>query len=86
MGGLLGKWVKYNEFFKIYLYLFSSTHLQVKRNDGFSGLMAQMTRTRTRMCLLGVSLKLPPIFGVKYPENPNFWGVNGRLQAKRAKY
>ena len=25
-------------------------------------------------------------FGVKYPQNPNFWGVNRRFQAKRAKY
>ena len=24
--------------------------------------------------------------GVKYPKNPNFWGVNRRFQAKRAKY
>jgi len=23
--------------------------------------------------------------GVKYPPNPNFWGVNRRFQAKRAK-
>jgi len=26
------------------------------------------------MCLLGVSLILLPILGVKSPENPNFWG------------
>ena len=24
--------------------------------------------------------------GMKYPQNPNFWGVNRRFQAKRAKY
>ena len=34
----------------------------------------------------GVSLTLLPILVVKYPENPNFWGVNRRFQAKRAKY
>ena len=34
----------------------------------------------------GVSLTLLPILGVKSPENPNFWGVNRRFQAKRAKY
>jgi len=34
----------------------------------------------------GVSLTLLPILGVKYPENPNFWGANRRFQAKRAKY
>jgi len=34
----------------------------------------------------GVSLTLLPILGVKSPENPNFWGVNTRFQAKRTKY
>ena len=48
--------------------------------------MAQTTRIRARMCLLGVSLTLLPILGVKYPKNPNFWGVDRRFQAKRAKY
>ena len=36
--------------------------------------------------LLGVSLTLLPILGVKSPENPNFGGVNRRFQAKRTKY
>jgi len=83
-GGLLGKWVKHNEFF--YLYLFSSTHLQVRPVDGFSRMMAQTTLTRARMCLLGVLLTLLPILGVKSPVNPNCGGVNRRFQAKRAKY
>jgi len=83
-GALLGKWVKYNGIFFIYTF-FSSTHLQVRRDDRFSRLMAQTTRTRARMCLLGASLTLLPILGVKSPENPNFWGVNRRFQAKRAK-
>ena len=52
-GGLLGKWVKYNEIYFIYTF-FSWTHLQVRRDDRFSRLMAQTTRTRARMCLLGV--------------------------------
>jgi len=86
MGGFWANGWNITKFFKIYLYLFSSTHLQVRRDDGFSGLMAQTTRTRARMCLLGVSLILLPILGVKSPENPNFWGVNRRFQAKRAKY
>ena len=34
----------------------------------------------------GVSLTLLPILGVKFPENPNFGGLNRRFQAKRAKY
>ena len=71
--------------FFIYTFL-SSTDLQVRRDDGFLLLMDQTTRTRARMCLLGVSLTLLPILLVKSPENPNFGGVNRRFQAKRAKY
>jgi len=29
---------------------------------------------------------IPPILEMKYLKNPNFWGVNRRFQAKRAKY
>ena len=83
--GLLDKWVKYNEILFIYTF-FSWTHLQVRPVDGFSRFMAQTTRTLTRMCLLGVSLTLLPILGVKFPENPNFVGLNRRFQAKLAKY
>jgi len=50
-GELMGEWVKYNQFLSITL--FSETHLQVRRVDGFSRTMAQTTRTRTRMCRLG---------------------------------
>ena len=85
MGGFwANRWNITKKFF-IYTF-FSWTHLQVRHDDGFSRLMAQTTRTRTRMCLLGVSLTLLPILGVKSPENPNFGGVNWRFQAKRAKY
>jgi len=73
-------------YFFIYLYLFSWTHLQVRPVDGLSRLMAQTTRIRARMCLLGVSLTLLPILGMKYPKTPNCWGVNRRFQANRAKY
>ena len=48
--------------------------------------MAQTTLTRARMCILGVSLILLLILEVKYPQNPNFGGMNRRFQAKRAKY
>jgi len=37
------------------------------------------------MCLLGVSLTLLPILGVKSPENPNFWGVNRRFSSQTGK-
>ena len=85
-GGFWANGWNTTKFFFINLYLFSWTHLQVRRDDGFSRLMAQTTWTRARMCLLGVSLTLLPILGVKSPENSNFWGVNRRFQAKRAKY
>ena len=55
------------------------THLQVRPVDGFSRLMAQTTRTRARMCLLGLSLILLPILGWNTPKTPFF-------QAKRTKY
>ena len=45
--------------------------------DGFSRLMAQTTRTRSRVCLLGVSLILLSIFGVKCTtKTPNFGDAN----------
>jgi len=58
----------------------------VRPVDGFSRLQAQRTRTRAKVCLLGVSLILLPILGVKSPPNPStqFWGVNRRFQVKRA--
>jgi len=86
-GGLWANGWNITKFLFIYLYpFFVWTHLQVRRDDGFSRLMAQTTRTRARMCLLGVLLTLVPILGVKSPKTPNFWGVNRRFQAKRAKY
>ena len=36
------------------IYLFSETHLQVRPFGGFLHAMAQTTRSRARMCLLGV--------------------------------
>ena len=49
---LLGQWVKYNLNY-LHLYPFLGTHLQVRRVDGFSRMMAQTTRTRAGMCLFG---------------------------------
>ena len=68
----------------IYTFFISWTHLRPV--DGFSRLMAQTTRTCARMCLFGVSLILFLILQAKYPQNPSFWGMNRRFQAKRAKY
>ena len=51
---------------------FSSTHQQVRPVDGFSRWMAQTTRTRARVCLLGVSLIFLPVLWVKSPQTPIF--------------
>jgi len=72
-----GFWANRWNITKLFIYLFtytflSWTRLQVRPAYGFSRLMAQTMRTRTRMCLLGVSLMLLPNLGVKYPQNPNF--------------
>jgi len=84
MGWLLYKRVKYEEFLKIYYYLLSRTHLQVRPVDGFSSLIAQTMQTR--VCFEGVSLTLLPILGVKpFPTKPYLGRVNKRFQAKRAK-
>jgi len=37
-------------------------------------------------CAFWGIVDIAPHFGVKYPQNPNFWGVNMHYQAKRAKY
>jgi len=68
----------------MYLYLLPGTHLQVRPVDGFSHLMAQTTRTRARMCLLGVSLILLPIRR-SHPQNLNFGDVNWHLHVKWVK-
>ena len=52
--GLPGKWVKYTQKFFYPYTFFSETHLQVRRFGGFLRAMAQTTRSRARMCLLGV--------------------------------
>ena len=84
-GGLLGIWVKYNQNY-FYLCPFLGTQLQVRPVDGFSRMMAQTTRTRTRarMCFFGISFHIASHLGVKTPK-PKFWGANRRYQAKRAK-
>ena len=72
-GGLLGKWVKYNEnhFYLFILFFMNSPTGQTRRRIFFR-LMAQTTRIRERMCLLGVSLTLLPILGWNIPKTPIF--------------
>jgi len=76
--------VKYNDFFYLFIPFFINSPAGQTRRLIFT-LMAQTTRTRARVCLLVVSLTLLSIWGVKFPENLNFHGVNKRFQAKRAK-
>jgi len=58
----------------IFIYtVFSGTHVQVRRVEGFSRLMAQTTRTRARMCLLGF-VDITPHLGGQIPKTPNFGG------------
>jgi len=74
--GLLGKWVKYNEFFYLLigLYLISRTHLQVRPIDGFSRLMAQTTRTPRKDVSFGGFVDIAPYFGGEIPRKPQFLG------------
>jgi len=49
MGGF---WVKYSKKFFLFRF-FSASNLQVRPFNGFSRLIAQTTRTRARVCILG---------------------------------
>ena len=78
---------KFYLFIYLFIYTFLGTHLQVRPVNGFSRLMAETTRTRSRMCQpFGGFVDIAAHFGGEIPQNPNFWGVNRRFQAKRAKY
>jgi len=78
--GLLGKWVKYNDFF--YLYLF---FIMVRRHDGFSRFWLKR-RGLAHGCAFWGFVDIAPHFEVEIPRNPKFWSVNRRFRAKRAKY
>jgi len=83
--GRMGENIKKQFYLFIYLYLFSGTNLQVRPVDGFSRSMAQTTRTRARVCLLGFRWYCSP-FWEWNPPKPQFLGVGKRFQAKREKY
>ena len=85
MGGFWANGWNITNFFFIFTFFFMNSPTGQTRRRIFT-LDGSKTRSRAGMCLLGVSLTLLPILGVKSPENPNFWGVNRRFQAKRAKY
>jgi len=75
--------VRLNTKFVIYIYFPRDFSGMVEDTDIIN---TPMEPLRPADVLLGVSLILLPILGVKYPQNPNFWGANRRFQAKRAKY
>jgi len=77
--------VKYNEFFYLFLPFFMNSPTGQTRRRIFT-LDGSNDANSRKDVLLWVSLTLLPILGVKSPENPNFWDVNRRFQAKRAKY
>ena len=52
-GGFWANGWNVTNFFYLFMPLFSGTYLQIRRVNGFSRMMAQTTRTLTRMCLLG---------------------------------
>jgi len=67
---------------KIYMYL-SDTVIRLFIRPLISRIDSSFVRSYCcpSMCILGVSLILLPILGVKSHKNPYFWGVNGHFQA-----
>jgi len=71
-GGLVGKWVNYNKFYIRFFYL--GTHLQVRPIIRFAHLMAQITRTRARMCFWYSLVDISTNLGGQITPKPQFWG------------
>ena len=73
-------WFLRYTFLKNFL-LYSSARAERAKVDRLWRSIRHTTCFHPRMCLLGVSFILLPIFGVKSPKNPNFGGVNRHFQA-----
>ena len=61
----------------IYLFIYTFFHELTYRSDPSTDFHAciwlkRRSRTRAKVCLLGASLILLPILGVKFPNTPNF--------------
>jgi len=82
--GLLGKWVKYNEFFFIYTFFMNSPTGQTRRR--IFTLDGSNDADTHKDVPFGGFVDIAPHFRGEIPEYPNFWGVNRRFQVKRAKY
>jgi len=84
-GGLLGKWVKYNEiFFKFIFFLHELTYRSDPSTDFYAWWLKQ--RGLAQGCAFGGFVDVAPHFGGEIPQKPQFWAVNRRFQAKLAKY
>ena len=83
---LLGKWVKYNKIIYLFIYTFfmnsptSQTRRRIFTLDGSNDADSR------KGVPFGGFVDTVPNFGGEIPRNPHFWGVNGRFQAKQAKY
>jgi len=83
--GLLGKWVKYNEIFFIYSFFFMNSPTGQTRRRIFT-LDGSNDADSRKDVPFGGFADIASHFGGKIPQKPQFWGVDRRFQAKRAKY
>ena len=87
-GGFWANGWNITKFLFIYLFI-RFFHELTYRSDSSTDFHAWWLKRRgfVQGCAFwGFRWQLLPILGVKYPKNLNFWGVNRRFQAKRAKY
>jgi len=84
-GGLLGKWVKYNNFVYLFIpFLMNSPTGQTRRRI-FTLYDPNDADSRKDVPFGGI-VDIAPHFRGEIPRKPQFWGVNRCFQAKRAKY
>ena len=86
-GLVSGKWkmVKYNRNF-IYLHLFLKNSPTGQTGRRIFALDGSNDADSRKGVPFGGFVDIASNFGGEVPPNPNFWGVNRRFQAKRAKY
>ena len=84
-GDLLGETVKYNEFY-LFIYTFFGNSSTVQAHRRIFTLDGSNDADSRKGVPFGGFIDIAPHFGGKIPQKPQFWGVNRRFQAKRAKY
>jgi len=77
--------VKYNDFFYLFILFFINSPTGQTRRRIFT-VDGSNDANSSKDVPFGGFVDIAVYFGVKSPENPNFWGVNRRFQAKRATY